>query len=93
MHPLLQRLKNRDFEIFLKVNQSQRIKLTKVKSNNIQLYWLEMASLLNKPYENEVILKGHHIPLRYCQHLDILTEFTKGVDFFNAKNLGSVGVG
>ena len=39
----------------------------------IQLYWLEMAPLLNKSYENEVTLRGYNIPLKYYQPLEILT--------------------
>ena len=30
----------------------------------VQLYRLEMATLLNKPYENDITLRGHNIHLK-----------------------------
>ena len=35
---------------------------------------------LNKPYENEVTLRGQNPPLKCCQDLEILTLFEKGLD-------------
>ena len=46
-----------------------------------------MAPLLNKPYENEVTLRGHNIPLKCCQPLEILTQFLKGLDLLMLKIL------
>ena len=34
--------------------------------------------LLDKPYENEVTLAGQNLPLKYCEPLEILTQFLKG---------------
>ena len=35
---------------------------------------------VNKPYENEVTLREQNPPLKYCQHLEILTPLKTGLD-------------
>ena len=42
-----------------------------------------MAPLLNKPYENEVILREQKASLKYCQPLELFTYFED--------DMGSVG--
>ena len=46
----------------------------------LQLCQSEMAALLNKPYENDVTLRGQNIPLKCCQPLDFLYTSLKGLD-------------
>ena len=36
--------------------------------------------LLNKPYENEVTMRGQNPPLKYYQPLPFLTHFERGFD-------------
>ena len=36
--------------------------------------------LLNKPYVNEVILRGQNLTLKCCQPLEVLTRFKMGLD-------------
>ena len=54
----------------------------------IQLWHLDCKRLLNKPYENEVTLRGHNIPLKYYQPFKIFTQFNKCIDFFLLKIWG-----
>ena len=37
-------------------------------------------ALVNKPYVNEVTLRGQNPPLKCCQPLEILVDFMKGLD-------------
>ena len=46
---------------------------------------LTYVRLLNKPYENQIILRGHNILLKSCQPLEILTQFTKELDLLLLK--------
>ena len=58
---------------------------------DLQLYWLEIATLLNKPYENEVTSREQNLYLRYCQPLELLIYFGKVVRSFNTGNSEFVG--
>ena len=44
--------------------------------------------LLNKPYENEVTLRGQNIPLKQCRPLELLTQFERGSDLSMLKIWG-----
>ena len=46
--------------------------------------------LLNKPYENEVALKGQNIPLKCCQVLELLMYIEKEFRSFHKVDIGSV---
>ena len=46
--------------------------------------------LLNKPYENEVTMRGQNICLKYYQPLEFELHFGKGFRSFNTENLVSV---
>ena len=52
---------------------------------SIQLRAKETAHLVNKHYQNEVILTGQNPPLKYCQPLEILTQFEKVLDLLVLK--------
>ena len=47
---------------------------------NIQLCQMNIISLSNKPYVNEVNLREQKLPLRYYQPLDFLYTSLKGLD-------------
>ena len=47
--------------------------------------------LLNKPYENEVTLRGQNIILKCYQALELRLYFGKGFRSFYTGNIGSVG--
>ena len=40
----------------------------------VQLWPIAMVQLLNKPYENEVILTMQKLPLKYCWPLETMLE-------------------
>ena len=67
-----------------------RWKLSKLDAQYIQLCPLAYVWLLNKPYENEVTLRGKNIPLKCCQPLKVLY-IGRGFRFFIKGNIGSVG--
>ena len=46
----------------------------------VQLQKMNMATLLNKPYVNEVTLRGQKTPLNNCQPLDFWHASLKGLD-------------
>ena len=46
--------------------------------------------LLDRPYGNEVILRGQKIPLKCCQPLDFWYTSLKGLDLSMLENMGSV---
>ena len=50
-----------------------------------------IKTLLNKPCENEVILRGQNIPLKFCQPLELLKYTEKVLRSFHAIDIGSVG--
>ena len=54
----------------------------------VQLYRLEIAPLLNKPYENEITSRVHNISLKCYQPLEILTQCEKGLDLLLLKIWG-----
>ena len=56
----------------------------------IQLWPFAHVRLLNKPYENEVILRMQNIPLKYCQPLELLMYIGRGLRFFHTGNMGSL---
>ena len=56
----------------------------------MQLWTFVYVRLLNKPYENEVILRGQKIPSKYCQPLE-LYYIGGGLRFFHTLNIGSLG--
>ena len=47
---------------------------------HLQLWTFAYIRLLNKPYENVVTLREQKVPSRYCQPLDFLYNFLKGLD-------------
>ena len=49
-----------------------------------------MAPILNKPYENEVTLRGQNILLKCCQPLELLMYIGRGFRSFHEGNMGSV---
>ena len=61
---------------------------------NILIVYLQLlptcayTRLLNKPYENEVTLKGQKIPLNGCQHLETYYILKEGLDHSMLKILG-----
>ena len=48
-----------------------------------------MEQLLNKPYVNEVILRGQSLFLKYLQPLELLTNIEKGVRSFYTLDIRS----
>ena len=60
-------------------------------SDDIQLWTFAYVRLLNKPYENEVTLRGQNMSLKYYQPLKFMFFFEKGFRSFNAESLGSLG--
>ena len=46
--------------------------------------------LLNKPYENEVTLRGQNLSLKCYQPLQLLVYFGKGFRYFHRGNIGSL---
>ena len=48
--------------------------------NYIQSWTFAYIRLLNKPYENEVILTGQNLPLKCDQFLELLTHLRRGID-------------
>ena len=44
-----------------------------------------------RPNENEVILRGQTISLRYCQPLKLLIYIARGFGSFPTGNVGSIG--
>ena len=60
-------------------------------SIHLQLKSDETAQLLNKPYVNEVISRGHNLFLKFCQPLELLTYIGRGFRSFHAGNMGSEG--
>ena len=61
------------------------------KSDTIQIKSDETAQLLNKPYVNEVTLRGQNICLKCYQPLEIMLYLEKGFISFHTGNIGSVG--
>ena len=47
--------------------------------------------LLNKPYVNEVTLRGQKPPLKYCQSHELLTQLERESRSFSTGNMGSLG--
>ena len=68
-----------------------RWKLSKLDAQYIQLCPLAYVWLLNKPYENEVTLRGKNIPLKCCQPHELLMYIERGLRSFHTGNIGSVG--
>ena len=58
---------------------------------DIQLYWLKIAPLLDKPYENEIMLRGQNIPLKCCQPLELPMHIERGYRSFHTLDIGFVG--
>ena len=56
----------------------------------IQLWPYAYVWLLNKPYENEVTLRGQNIPLKCCKHAKLLMCIGRGLRSFHTLNVGSV---
>ena len=50
-----------------------------------------MERLLNKPYVNEVILRGQNLSLKCYQTLDFFKDIERGFRSFHIENIGSVG--
>ena len=48
--------------------------------DNIQLLANAYVRLLNKPYENEVTLRGQKIPLKCCQQAELLLYIERELD-------------
>ena len=46
----------------------------------MQSWTFDYIWLLNQPYENEVTMTWQNPPLKYCQPLEILTHYKKGLD-------------
>ena len=75
-------------ELNSSVNQTNPAKIIlaaqvlKVCELQIQLKSDETAWLLNKLYVNEVTLTGQNPPLKYCQPLELLTQFKRRVQVF-----------
>ena len=49
-----------------------------------------LQTVTNKPYVNEVTLRGQKPPLKCCWPLDFWCAFLQDLDSSNEKNLGSV---
>ena len=54
----------------------------------MQSWTFAYIGLINKPYGNEVTLTGQNQPLEYCQTLEILNHFIKGLDLFILEKWG-----
>ena len=60
-------------------------------SFRLQSWTFAYIWLFNKPYENEVTLRGQNIRLKCYQPLELMLYFGKGLKSFHRVNLGSVG--
>ena len=58
---------------------------------HIQSWTFAYIRLLNKPYENELTLRGQNICLKCYQPLKLMLYFGKGLRSFHTGNIGSVG--
>ena len=56
----------------------------------IQLWSFAYVRLLNKPYENEVPLRGQNIPLKCCQPLELLKYIEREFRSIHTVTIGSV---
>ena len=54
----------------------------------MQLKSDEIARLLNKPFVNEIILRGQNLSLKCCQSLKLFTYIERGVRSFHKGNIG-----
>ena len=52
---------------------------------------LSLTRSLDKPFENEGILIGQSISLKFCQPLELLTHFRNGIRSLYTSIIGSVG--
>ena len=52
----------------------------KVSLSLLQLWTFAYVWLLNKPYENEVILREQKLTLKCCKRLKILIDFKEGFE-------------
>ena len=57
----------------------------------VQLWPLSYVGLLNKPYENKVILRGQNVPTKGCQPLELLMYIERGIRSFHTGDVGPVG--
>ena len=63
----------------------------------LYFFWISIKvltaikQLLNKPYVNEVILRGQNLTLKCCQPLKLWTYFEKKVRSFHTDNVKCVG--
>ena len=55
-------------------------KIYSTKATLVQLRTKQTAHLINKNYQNEITLTGQNPPLKCCQPLEILTQFTTGLN-------------
>ena len=58
---------------------------------NNQIQYFNYKRLLNKPYVNEVTLKGHNLSLKCCQPLELLTCLKRGLSSFHTVKIEFVG--
>ena len=72
----------------MKRSFAQRVGNFCLLSEDIKLRAKQTAPLVNKHYQNEVILTGPRPPLKCCQPLKIQTHFITGLDLSMVEILG-----
>ena len=65
--------------------------ISSIELTLVHLWPFSYVWLLNKPYENEVTLKGQNTPLKCCQPLELLLYIEREFRSFHTYNIGSLG--